>query len=96
MGHNIGSCIIDRELFGNCLGSSLGTPLESCEHENCHCYPSRAHQVVCNKQVGTVFNFTMGHWAVCMIMSCCTTNYQLFNLQWLLSVEDLPDLCEKK
>ena len=76
MGHNIGSCIIDREIFGNCLGSSLGMPLESSEHENCHCYLSRAYQVVCNEHVGTVFNFTMGLLAVCMNMSCCTTNYQ--------------------
>ena len=71
---------------------SLGTRLE-----NCQCYLSRAHQVVCNEQVRTVFNFTMGCYGpltVWMIMSCCTTNYQLFNLIWLLSVEDLPYLCK--
>ena len=41
------------------------------------------------------FQFHYGPLAVCMIMSCCITNYQLFDLLWLLSVEDLPDLCKE-
>ena len=32
----------------------------------------------------------MGHWPVCMIVML----YQLQPLQWLLSVEELPDLCK--